>query len=97
MKRAVLLFALSLSMIGWTEESNAPKPKQERVQCWAVTQSGNRCKRRARPNGRYCKQHASEVKPKKQPTRCRSMTERGEQCGEKPVEGKNYCETHMEN
>ena len=64
-------------------------------QCWAVTQSGARCKRRARPGARYCKQHSADVTPKKAPERCRSMTENGGQCSEKPVPGKNYCEKHL--
>ena len=64
-------------------------------QCWAVTQSGARCKRRARPGARYCKQHSANVTPKKAPERCRSMTENGGQCSEKPVPGRNYCEKHL--
>ena len=96
MKRAVLLLALSLSMIGWSKEPETPKEEKERVQCWAVTKSGNRCKRRAAAGKRYCHQHASDVKPKKEQERCRSMTEDGKQCESKPVEGKNYCEKHME-
>lgn len=63
-------------------------------QCWAVTQSGNRCKRRARPGERYCRQHAASVVPKVTPNRCRSMTQNGEQCSEKPVPGSNYCPRH---
>ena len=96
MRRAILLLALSLSTIGWTEESEAPKQEKERVQCWAMTKSGNRCKRRAAAGKRYCHQHASSVTPKKEQDRCRSMTEDGKQCESKPVEGKNYCEKHVE-
>ena len=69
---------------------------QERVQCRAVTKSGNRCKRRAAPGKRYCHQHASDVKPKKPAARCRSMTEDGSQCESKPAEGGNYCEKHLD-
>ena len=94
MKRAILMLALSLSMIGWTEESEAPK--QEKAQCWAMTKSGNRCKRRAAAGKRYCHQHASDVKPKKSPECCRSMTEDGKQCEAKSVNGKNYCAKHMD-
>lgn len=96
MKRAILLLMLSLSLIGWTEESEAPKQEKERVQCWAMTKSGNRCKRRAEAGKRYCHQHASDVKPKKSPECCRSMTEDGKQCESKPVNGNNYCEKHMD-
>ena len=96
MKRAILLLALSLSIIGWTEESENPGQENNRVQCWAVTKSGNRCKRRAAAGKRYCHQHASNVTPKNPPDRCRSMTDAGNQCGEKPIEGKSYCERHMD-
>lgn len=64
-------------------------------QCWAVTQSGVRCKRRARLWERYCKQHSADVTPKKVPDCCRSMTENGSQCSKKPMVGKNYCEKHL--
>lgn len=70
------------------------KEKSE-CQCWAVTQSGTRCKRRARPNERYCKQHAAAVVPKKSPDQCRSMTGNGSRCTAKPLPGKNYCEKHL--
>lgn len=96
MRRAVILLALSLSALCWAEETEAPKQEKERVQCWAVTKSGNRCKRRAAAGKRYCHQHAADVKPKDQPERCRSMTEDGKQCESKPSEGKNYCEKHMD-
>lgn len=96
MKRMVLLLALSLAMIGWVDEPEALKQEKERTQCWAMTQSGNRCKRRAAAGKRYCHQHAADVKPKKEPARCRSIAEDGKQCEAKPVEGKSYCEKHME-
>ena len=95
MKRAILLLAFSLSMIGWAEDAEAPKC-EERELCWAVTKSGNRCKRRAAAGKRYCHQHAASVKPKKQPERCRSMKGDGKQCESKPVNGKNYCEKHLD-
>ena len=95
MKRTILLLALSLSAVGWAEDAEVPKQERERVQCWAVTKSGNRCKRRAAAGKRYCRQHAAEVKPQKRPERCRSMTEDGKQCESKPLEGKSYCEKHI--
>ena len=95
MKRVILLLALSFCMVGFSGDAEAPK--QERVQCWAMTKSGNRCKRRAAIGKRYCHQHASSVTPKVEQKRCRSMTEDGKQCESTPVEGKNYCEKHMEN
>lgn len=33
--------------------------KQERPRCEAITLSGNRCKRRAIPGCKYCRQHAA--------------------------------------
>ncbi len=97
MKRTILLLALSLSMFAWAaEKAEAPKRENERVQCRAVTKSGNRCKRRAAPGKHYCRQHASDVTPKKPETRCRAITDDGKRCESKPVEGKNYCEKHMD-
>ena len=97
MKKAIMLFALSLSCILPAGDGGASETKDSQIQCqcWAVTKSGNRCKRRARPNERYCKQHSASVSPTKPITRCRSMTEAGTQCQEKPVEGKCYCSEHL--
>ena len=66
-----------------------------RVQCWAQTKSGNRCKRRAVSGERYCRQHSATIAPKKQPEKCRSFTEDGKPCEAKPVDGCNYCERHL--
>ena len=66
-----------------------------RVQCWAQTKSGNRCKRRAVSGERYCRQHSATIAPKKQPEKCRSFTENGKPCEAKPVDGCNYCERHL--
>lgn len=95
------LFVLVFSQIAEAVPSgDAPMRKSAasaesgQCKCWAVTQSGNRCKRRARPGERYCRQHAAPVVPKATPDRCRSMTGKGERCGEKPVTGSNYCPRH---
>ena len=66
-----------------------------RVQCWAQTKSGNRCKRRAVSGERYCRQHSATIAPKKQPEKCRSFTEDGKPCEVKPVEGGIYCKGHL--
>ena len=66
-----------------------------RVQCWAQTKSGNRCKRRAVSGERYCRQHSATIAPKKQPEKCRSLTEDGKPCEVKPVEGGIYCKGHL--
>jgi len=50
------------------------------TQCWAMTKSGNCCKRRAVPNARYCKQHSADRTPSKAVDRCHSMTTNGGQC-----------------
>ena len=96
MKHAILLMALSLSMFACAENRETPQREKERVQCQAITKSGNRCKRRAAPGKCYCRQHASDVAPKTPAKRCRAMTEDGKQCESKPLEGKNYCEKHMD-
>ena len=97
MKNAILIITLLLSCIvcAGNESAKEKKSSQEQSQCWAMTKSGNRCKRRARPNERYCKQHSASASSAKPPTRCRSMTESLTQCEEKPVEGKNYCQKHL--
>jgi len=64
-------------------------------QCWAMTKSGNRCKRRAVPNERYCKQHSADRAPSKVPDRCRSMTTNGVQCSRAPLPNRNYCKEHL--
>lgn len=94
-KRLVLLLMVSLSTSGWCEVSRELESGKERVQCRAVTKSGNRCKRRAAVGKHYCHQHAADIQPKRPEMRCRSMTEDGKRCEEKPVEGKSYCEKHM--
>ena len=66
-----------------------------RVQCWAQTKSGNRCKRRAVSGERYCRQHSATIAPKKSLEKCRSFTDGGKPCEAKPVEGCNYCERHL--
>jgi hypothetical protein len=101
MKRTILAVAAFLALSAAAAEApakggSAPRPeKKEQVQCWAVTKSGNRCTRRARPDERYCKQHSSSVAPKKPPAQCMSMTEKGKQCENKPAEGKRYCSQHQ--
>ena len=68
-----------------------------RVQCWAQTKSGNRCKRRAVCGERYCRQHSATIAPKKPLEKCRSFTDGGKPCDVKPVDGCSYCERHFVN
>ena len=92
------------------KESAAPKdktvPKQKPAQkatveqkddgtCWAVTETGTRCKHKKDGESDYCKQHAVNVKPAEPVTQCRAMTYEGTQCTRKPEEGKRYCKQHM--
>ena len=95
-----ILFAASLAVAVLAAEAAPPsppaKPEDARAgQCWSATKSGNRCKRRAAPKERYCRQHAADSAPAKTPDRCRSFTEGGTRCNAKPVPGRNYCEKHM--
>ena len=62
--------------------------------CWAMTESGKRCKRRKVEGSDYCKQHGVDVKPSKPLDRCRAITYDGTQCVRKPVEGGRYCKQH---
>ena len=66
----------------------------ERVQCWAQTKSGTRCKRRAVKGERYCRQHSADKTVKVAPEKCRSFDESGKPCENKPVQDRNYCEKH---
>lgn len=66
----VCLFGLAFALIAEAMPSgdvpmrtSSASVGKEQCQCWAVTRSGNRCKRRARPGERYCRQHATSVAP----------------------------------
>ena len=95
---AIVLAVLSVFCLGESvvEGHGAPKSEQKvQCQCWAATQSGMRCKRRARPGERYCKQHSSSITPKRMPVQCQSMTDSGRQCTNQPFEKKRYCQWHL--
>ena len=94
-KRVLCCLLFGFCIVSDSSATDAKAAGNAQCQCWAATQSGARCKRRARPGERYCKQHSADVTPKKAPERCRSMTENGSQCSEKPVPGRNYCEKHL--
>ena len=87
--------ALPAAERGGFIETALPTNATARVQCWAQTKSGNRCKRRAVSGERYCRQHSSTIAPKKQPEKCRSFAEDGKPCDAKPVDGCNYCKRHL--
>ena len=63
--------------------------------CWAVTKSGNRCKRRAASGCRYCKQHSVDRTPKRNVSQCRSMTTNDVQCSNASMPNKSYCKEHV--
>ena len=63
--------------------------------CWAVTKSGNRCKRRAVSGCRYCKQHSADRAPKRNVSQCRSMTTNDVQCSNASMPNKSYCKEHV--
>ena len=65
------------------------------AQCWAVTKSGSRCKRRAAPETRYCRQHAATRELKDTPPQCGSMTTSGVPCRLPPLPNRRYCAEHM--
>ena len=107
MKAAVAIIVACVVAIAWGHatlptaerggfiETALPTNVTARVQCWAQTKSGNRCKRRAVSGERYCRQHSATIAPKKQPEKCRSFTEDGKPCEVKPVEGGIYCKGHL--
>ena len=103
MKRMMLLFLIAIGIsVCYADAATNSVPVvvqstnvTARVQCWAQTKSGNRCKRRAVSGERYCRQHSATIAPKKQPEKCHSFTDDGKPCDAKPAEGSNYCEGHL--
>lgn len=96
MKKILSICVLLISFIvpaGEVETDNT-REKDKQSQCWSITKSGNRCKRRARPDDRYCRQHSSSLASSRPIERCRSMTDSGSQCKDKPLKGKSYCAKH---
>lgn len=91
MRRTFLfLFVVFMIFGGWAETTNVVAS-----QCWAITRSGNRCKRRAIPNARYCRQHSDVRISSKTVERCRSMTTNDVQCREVPLPNSSYCKDHF--
>ena len=86
---------LSFALAAVVLAAAAVAAANEIAQCWAVTKSGSRCKRRAAPETRYCRQHTADRTSDRQPDRCRSMTTNGVWCSEKPMPGRNYCPQHQ--
>lgn len=88
MKTAFLTIALILGVC-------ALAATNEVAQCWAVTKSGSRCKRRAAPQARYCRQHTADREQKDTPTQCGSMATNCVRCAERPAPSRSYCPQHL--
>lgn len=65
------------------------------MQCQSITNSGNRCKRKAAQNTPYCKQHSADKAPAKPVKQCRAILPDGSQCKSTPAENRRYCEDHL--
>ena len=77
-----------------TEAKKAETKLKDDGTCWAMTESGTRCKHKKDGAKDYCKQHAADLKPAKPVAQCRALTYEGTQCPRKPVEGGRYCKQH---
>ena len=97
MVMAVTVFGVAQDRISEKGQTTTPNKAIEKdvLRCWAVTQSGNRCKRRAALECRYCKQHSAERIQKRKFSRCRSILTNEVQCSNAPLPSKNYCQKHL--
>ena len=86
---------LSFAFAALVLSAAAVAATNEVAQCWAVTKSGSRCKRRAAPETRYCRQHAATRELKDTPPQCGSMTTNGVPCRAAPLPNRRYCAEHM--
>ncbi|MGN0855173.1 MAG: hypothetical protein ACI4R9_06605 [Kiritimatiellia bacterium] len=59
-----------------------------------MTQSGNRCKRKAAPDRLYCRQHAAAAIRQTAKTCC-YLDDANVRCTESAVDGKRYCPKHL--
>ena len=81
--------------LGHADQATETKAKEkDDGTCWAITESGARCKHKKDGETDYCKQHAADVKPAKPQTQCRAMTWAGTRCSNKPEDGYLYCKQH---
>ena len=69
----------------------------ERVQCHAATASGVRCRRKAAPEGLYCRQHVAAAKKASAQKPCGFIGDDGVRCPFAPQTNARYCEKHMPN
>ncbi len=99
MKKMFVVVVVCVGIVLFGAETNSVAkvyaPKDKQIQCCAVTKSGSRCTRRARPGERYCKQHAADVFVRKTPKQCCSITEKGVRCTCRPEPNRRYCKRHL--
>ena len=67
----------------------------ERVQCHAATASGVRCRRKAAPEGLYCRQHVAAAKKASAQKLCGFIGDDGVRCSAAPQANARYCPKHM--
>ena len=67
----------------------------ERVQCHAATASGVRCRRKAAPEGLYCRQHVAAAKKASAQKSCGFIGDDGARCSAAPQINARYCPKHM--
>ena len=85
---------LSFALAAVVLAAAAVAAANEIAQCWAVTKSGTRCKRRAAPETRYCRQHTATRELKDTPPQCSSVTTNGVPCRAAPLPNRRYCAEH---
>ena len=85
---------LSFALAAVVLAAAAVAAANEIAQCWAVTKSGTRCKRRAAPETRYCRQHTATRELKDTPPQCSSVTTNGVPCRAAPLPNHRYCAEH---
>jgi hypothetical protein len=106
MRTAIIFILMTATLMGFLVAEGKAKDNVQHIEnnvvckenssrCWSMTQSGNRCKRRAASGRRYCKQHSADRVPKRKISQCRSMTTNDVQCLNAPISDKSYCEEHM--
>jgi hypothetical protein len=106
MRTAIIFILMTATLMGFSVAEGKVKDtvqhiennvvcKENSSRCWSITQSGNRCKRRAASGCRYCKQHSADRVPKRKISQCRSMTTNDVQCSNAPMLNKSYCKKHV--
>ena len=97
----LLAFVFALSACAGDEpklvsSTNGVAVVAQRVQCHSVTKSGNRCKRKATPGKRYCRQHAAQSPAAKPSGTCAYISDEGKRCTASAVSGSRFCASHQD-